>query len=170
VDDTGFIYLLRKYRSSVNENVLELPNGFIENEEENIETLLQKILSDQLGLYSEKFEPFRDFYLNSEISNCRILIYKNSGNLSVMDFSKIVSDSKDTKIVKKSIIQLKNDIFNGNIRDSISLSALSQFVICEETRIFDGEYSSKKTKIGLTSLSIGLAFGFIVAFLFNAQF
>eukprot|EP01080_Neovahlkampfia_damariscottae_P001650 gene1650-12775_t len=177
VDESGFIYLIRKYRSSVNENVLELPNGFILNEqeekegqEERIETVLQSILSDQLGLYSQNFEPFREFFMNTEISNSRILIYKSTGDLSTFDFSKLKFEDKDTKIIKKSIIELKNDILDGNIRDSISLSALSQFIISEETRIYDGEYSSKKTRVGLISLIIGIFIGFIFSYFTSATF
>ena len=107
--------------------------------------------------------------MSTEISNSRILIYRNSGSLSNLDFSKLKFQDKDTKIIKKSIIELKNDIFDGNIRDSISLSALSQFVIVEETRIYDGEYSSKKTRIALISLTFGIFLGFFFSFLTSSK-
>lgn len=78
LDDEGNVYLIRQYRDSVREYLLEVPAGGLEPDEPPTECARRE-LQEEIGFYPEQLEELGSFYLAPGYSTERITLYVARG-------------------------------------------------------------------------------------------
>jgi len=114
ITEDNEIILVRQYRKAVESNLLEIPAGKLEVNEEPKETAIRE-LKEETGIKAKKLEYITEFYTSPGFSNEKMYLFL------AMDLSMDVlepADDEYIEITKVKIDKLANMIKKGEILDS----------------------------------------------------
>ena len=123
--DDGRICLIRNFRMSVNQELLELPAGTLEPPEPPIETARRELI-EETGYRCSRIEPLCEFYMSPGILDERMYCYVATG-LTSGDPARERGEQIANYPV--TIAELKKLLLSGQIKDSKSLSALLYYAL-----------------------------------------
>jgi ADP-ribose pyrophosphatase len=130
--DDGRICLIRNFRISVNQELLELPAGTLEPPEAPIETA-QRELMEETGYRCRNIQPLCDFYMSPGILDERLYCFLATGlepGNTALERGELITNHPVT------IAQLSQLLRNGMIKDSKSLSALLYYAMSGSDKSF----------------------------------
>lgn len=116
------VMLIKQYRKSIEDMVLEIPSGKLELNENPKECAIRE-LKEKTGYIAENLKLIHKFYSSVEFSNEMVFIYLAT------KLSKDISDIKENDnvldIVRLNLDEIHNKIYNNEIADAkTSLSLL----------------------------------------------
>ncbi len=123
--DDGRICLIRNFRISVNQELLELPAGTLEPPEPPIETARRELI-EETGYRCANIEPLCEFYMSPGILDERMYCFIATGLTSgdtALERGELISNYPVT------IAELKQLLATGQIKDSKSLAALLYYAM-----------------------------------------
>jgi len=123
--DDGRICLIRNYRISIDQVLLELPAGTLEPPEPPIETARRELI-EETGYRCNKLVPLCEFYMSPGILDERMYCYLATG-LTLGDPALERGEQISNHPV--TIAELANLLRTGRIIDSKSLSALLYYAM-----------------------------------------
>lgn len=123
--DDGRICLIRNFRISVNQELLELPAGTLEPPEPPIETARRELI-EETGYRCKQIVPLCEFYMSPGILDERMYCYLATG-LTLGDPARERGEQIANYPV--TIAELKQLLVRGEIKDSKSLSALLYYAL-----------------------------------------
>lgn len=123
--DDGRICLIRNFRISVNQELLELPAGTLEPAEPPIETARRELI-EETGYRCDNIQPLCEFYMSPGILDERMYCYLATG-LTLGDPARERGEQITNYPV--SIAELRQLLAAGEIKDSKSLSALLYYAL-----------------------------------------
>ncbi|MEO0293660.1 MAG: NUDIX hydrolase [candidate division WOR-3 bacterium] len=118
------IILVRQYRYPVNEVLLEIPAGTIEEGESPIQTI-QRELQEEINYKPGKLEKIGDIYLTPGYSNEIIHLFKAS---DLIPCSLKRPSEEKIEIVKIKIEDVVKKINKGEIKDGKTIIAILAFI------------------------------------------
>lgn len=123
--DDGRICLIRNYRISIDQELLELPAGTLEPPEPPIETARRELI-EETGYRCQQLEPLCEFYMSPGILDEHMYCYLATG-LTLGDPARERGEQISNYPV--TIAELANLLRTGQIIDSKSLSALLYYAL-----------------------------------------
>ena len=123
--DDGRICLIRNYRISIDQELLELPAGTLEPPEPPIETARRELI-EETGYRCNKLKPLCEFYMSPGILDEHMYCYLATG-LTLGDPARERGEQISNHPV--TIAELANLLRSGQIKDSKSLSALLYYAM-----------------------------------------
>ncbi len=120
VDENGIVYLVRQYRISTGETLLEIPAGKLEFGEDALECATRE-LKEETGLVAKKIEPLISFYPTPGYCSEKIHVFMATG-LTVGDPCR--DDKEFLHILKYPLNDLVKLVKNGEITDSKTVIAI----------------------------------------------
>jgi ADP-ribose pyrophosphatase len=123
--DDGRICLIRNYRISIDQELLELPAGTLEPPEPPIETARRELI-EETGYRCNKLVPLCEFYMSPGILDEHMYCYLATG-LTVGAPARELGEQISNYPV--TIAELANLLRTGQIVDSKSLSALLYYAM-----------------------------------------
>lgn len=121
LNDKGEIYFVKQYRKAVDMELLEIPAGKIENDEEPENCALRE-LQEEIGFTADKLTFIGEFYTSPGFANEKIFIYK----AEELTQSRLTMDEDEfINIVKYSKCDALKMIKKGIIKDAKTVLALS---------------------------------------------
>ncbi len=121
VMDNGEIMLIKQYRHAVNEYLIEIPAGKIENKETPIEAAKRE-LEEETGCNGD-LTPMTQCYLAPSYDT-ELMHFFMAKNIHNADSSRIMDDDEN---ISKMVVKLDDALhycFNGDIRDCKTVSAI----------------------------------------------
>jgi len=120
VDDDGNVYMVRQYRVSVGEILLEIPAGKVEIGEDS-EECAKRELEEETGLIAEEIKLLTSFYPTPGYCSEKIHIFMATG----LTQGKPNRDDKEfLHVVKYPLAELVRMVENGSITDSKTALAI----------------------------------------------
>ena len=123
--DDGRICLIRNYRLSIDQELLELPAGTLEPPEPPIETARRELI-EETGYRCKKLEPLCEFYMSPGILDEHMYCYLATG-LTLGEPARERGEQISNFPV--TIFELADLLRTGQIIDSKSLSALFYYAM-----------------------------------------
>jgi ADP-ribose pyrophosphatase len=120
IDEAGMIYFVRQYRLGPAHELLELPAGVLEPDEEPLACANREI-REEIGLAANKLIPIGQYYLAPGYSNELMYAYLATGLYS----SPLRADADEfLQVETLSITEAYAMAARGDIKDSKTLAAL----------------------------------------------
>lgn len=120
VDDDGNVYMVRQYRVSVGDILLEIPAGKVEIGEES-EECARRELEEETGLIAEEIKPLISFYPTPGYCSEKIHVFMATG----LKQGKPNRDEKEfLHVVKYPLPKLVEMVHSGSITDSKTAIAI----------------------------------------------
>ncbi|QPK94663.1 NUDIX hydrolase [Actinomyces sp. zg-332] len=113
VDNQGYTYLVKQYRSAIKDYVLEVPAGLVEDGEDYEEAALRE-LQEEVGFTAKNLEKVFQGYNSVGFCTKKTTVYI-ANDLSVSKLPE--DDDEDIEIVKIHIDDLKQMYYEGKIKD-----------------------------------------------------
>ncbi|MCI5997578.1 MAG: NUDIX hydrolase [Peptoniphilaceae bacterium] len=113
IDDEGFVYLVKQYRTPIKDFVIEIPAGLVEDSEDYENTALRE-LQEEIGYGAKVFEKIFQGYNSIGFCTEKTVIYR----ASELYVSKLPEDEdEDIEILKIHFNELKKMYLQGEIVD-----------------------------------------------------
>lgn len=120
LDAEGNIYFVEQFRIGANKNLLELPAGKIENDEEPLKAARRE-LREEIGMDAAEIKPLGNFYMSPGYANEYMYSFLATGLFQ----APLSPDADEFINVKKfHIDQVRELVNNGNFDDSKTLAVL----------------------------------------------
>jgi len=120
MDDEDNVFFVKQYRKAIEEYLLELPAGKIE-EGESPELSAKRELAEEIGYSTKKFEFLFSFYSSPGFSKEKIYAYKA---LNLFPYEKDGDEDEFIEIVKLPFSEALENIKNNSITDVKTISTL----------------------------------------------
>lgn len=117
----GQVVLVRQYRKAVNKELLEIPAGKNEVNEEPRETAIRE-LKEETGYTAEKLEYLMEFYTSPGYCNEKIYLFLASG---LIEGEQLPDDGEFCEVVKYGIDELIKMVDRGEIIDSKTIIGIN---------------------------------------------
>ncbi len=123
--DDGRICLIRNFRISLNQELLELPAGTLEPPEPPLETARRELI-EETGYRSRNIEPLCDFYMSPGILDEHLFCFLATGLESGRTALEHGEQITNCPVTISELTELLRD---GKIKDSKSISALLYYAM-----------------------------------------
>lgn len=118
--DDGTILMVRQYRNAVDQSILEIPAGCL-NEGEDWKTCALRELEEETGFRSEHVEHLLDFHTTPGYSDEKIGIYYATG---LIQSHQNLDEDEFVTVERYTLDDLVRFIFNGTITDGKTIAAI----------------------------------------------
>ena len=122
-DDNDNTFLVDQYRHAVSDQLLELPAGMLENNEDPVEAALRE-LEEETGYTAHEIEPLCSFYTSPGVVHEKIYIYV-ARNLE--HTAQHLDADEFLKVKRVHISELERMILNNEITDGKTILAYSLY-------------------------------------------
>ena len=123
VDDKKFVYLVKQYRYAYEKELLEIPAGKIEENENPYDTAIRE-LEEELGLKADRIEPFGEVYPTPGYCNEIIRLYLAENFVPTHTH---FDDDEYLVQIKVTLDEAIKMIMDGTIKDSKTIVALLKY-------------------------------------------
>jgi ADP-ribose pyrophosphatase len=114
----------------VKDMILELPSGEIIETDSSPQDAIKRILKLQIGIDASKIEPLCDLYVSPQLGDIRNLVYVCSELYHYKTLEELnLEENFGMYLENWNLSKLKNEIEFGKLRDSVTIAAISQFLI-----------------------------------------
>ncbi len=120
IDSDGNIYFVTQHRVGANGDLLELPAGVINENEEPIKCA-QRELREEIGMDAHKIQPLGNFYLAPGYTDEYMYVFLASGLFSA---PLAPDDDEFLDVVKIPTTEVLRKAFAGEFQDGKTLAAL----------------------------------------------
>ena len=120
VDEAGNIWFVRQYRLGAESQLLELPAGVLEKEEDPFDCAAREV-REEIGMGAKKLQLLGDFYLAPGYSSEQMFVYLATG-LYADELPQ--DDDEFLNTVKIPFPEAYEMVKKGKLKDSKSLAAL----------------------------------------------
>ena len=130
--DDGRICLIKNFRISLNQELLELPAGTLEPPEPPIETARRELI-EETGYRCQSIQPLCDFYMSPGILDEHMHCFLATGlelGESALEYGEQITNYPVT------IVELVTLLRDGRIKDSKSISALLYYAMSGSDKSF----------------------------------
>lgn len=130
LDADNNVLLVNQFRYAVGKELLEIPAGGIEADEDPIATVRRE-LSEETGYLPQKVERLGGFYSAPGFSTEYLHLYLAT---DLIPHQLYAEDTEDIKLVRVPLHQLPSLISSGSICDAKSIAGLHTFLASQQGR------------------------------------
>ncbi len=124
ITDEGKIVMVRQYRYPVGEELLELPAGTLEADEDP-QFCAERELAEETGYRAEKIEFLTSYYSSPGFCTEKLYLFLATGLKAGVQ--KLESDEK-IKVELYSMDEVKERVRNGEIKDAKSIAGILYYL------------------------------------------
>lgn len=121
ITDDGYIIFIKQYRHGTQDILLEIPAGVIEPGEDPADAARREML-EETGYVFDTIEKVCELYPNPSSTNNISHTYILRGGKEVQDQE--LDDSEDIEVLKLSVAEARELLYNNEIKQSLHASAL----------------------------------------------
>jgi ADP-ribose pyrophosphatase len=129
IDDEDNILLVKQFRHPVAKELLEIPAGGIDNEEDPV-TTVRREMQEETGYLPRKVERLGGFYSAPGYSNEYLHLFLATDLIPSQLYAE---DTESIKLIKTPITEITSLITSGNVCDAKSIAGLLTYLEYKKT-------------------------------------
>jgi ADP-ribose pyrophosphatase len=124
IDGKNNVLLVSQYREAVGKELLEIPAGGID-QDEDVETAVKREMQEETGYLPQKLESLGGYYLAPGYSTEYLHLYLAS---DLVPSRLVAEDTEGIRVVRVPLSQISAVLISGKIMDGKSIAGLYMFL------------------------------------------
>lgn len=124
IDSEGKLVLVKQYRYPLDDILIEIPAGLIENEEEPI-VCARRELREEIGMNANELTPLLDIYTAPGFTNEKLYLFIAKG---LYTDPLVAEDTDEIDIIRLPIEEAAEKIYSGEITDAKTVVSILTYL------------------------------------------